>query len=133
LARSTSFEDKIRFLGFISDSDLTELTISSDVLVIPSVYEPFGIVALEGMAAGVPVVAANVGGLSEIIEHDRTGVLVYPRNSESIAWGVSRVLLDSGYSRWLVQNAKRRVQEEYSWEAIAQRTIGVYEEVYKKL
>jgi len=129
-ARSTGSQDKIRFLGFISDSELTELTISSDVLVVPSVYEPFGIVALEGMAAGVPVVAANVGGLAEIIEHDRTGVLVYPRNPESIAWGVSRVLLDSGYARWLVQNARRKVQEEYSWEAIAQRTIEVYEEVY---
>ena len=129
-ARSTGSQDKIRFLGFISDSELTELTISSDVLVVPSVYEPFGIVALEGMAAGVPVVAANVGGLSEIIEHDRTGVLVYPRNPESIAWGVNRVLLDPGYARWLVQNARRKVQEEYSWEAIAQRTIEVYEEVY---
>ncbi|RLI00988.1 hypothetical protein DRO38_05660, partial [Candidatus Bathyarchaeota archaeon] len=51
-ARSTGSQDKIRFLGFISDSELTELTISSDVLVVPSVYEPFGIVALEGMAAG---------------------------------------------------------------------------------
>ena len=130
VARSTGSQDKIRFLGFISDSELTELTISSDVLVVPSVYEPFGIVALEGMAAGVPVVAANVGGLAEIIEHDRTGVLVYPRNPESIAWGVNRVLLDPGYARWLVQNARRKVQEEYSWEAIAQRTIEVYEEVY---
>jgi len=132
LARSAGFGNKIRFLGFISDSDLTELTIGSDVLVVPSVYEPFGIVALEGMAAGIPVVAANVGGLSEIIEHDRTGVLVYPKNPESIAWGVNRVLSDPGYSRWLVQNAKRRVQEVYSWEAVAQRTIEVYEEVCKR-
>ena len=132
LARSVGFIDKIRFLGFISDSELTELTMSADVLVVPSVYEPFGIVALEGMAAGVPVVAANVGGLSEIIEHDRTGVLVYPKNFESIAWGVNRVLSDPGYSNWLVQNAKRKVQEAYSWEAVAQRTIEVYEEACKK-
>jgi len=132
LARTYGFGDKIRFLGFISDFDLKELTISSDVLVVPSVYEPFGIVALEGMAAGVPVVAANVGGLSEIIEHDRTGVLVYPKNPESIAWGIKRVLSDPGYSRWLVQNAKRKVREEYSWEAVARKTIEVYEKVYRK-
>ena len=132
LARSTGFEDKTRFLGFISDSELTELTMSADVLVVPSVYEPFGIVALEGMAAGVPVVAANVGGLSEIIEHDHTGVLVYPKNPESIAWGVNRVLSDPAYSRWLVQNAKRKVQEVYSWEAVAQRTVEVYEEVCRR-
>jgi len=132
LARSTGLGDKTRFLGFVSDSELTELTMSADVLVVPSVYEPFGIVALEGMAAGVPVVAANVGGLSEIIEHDRTGVLVYPKNPESIAWGVNRVLSDPGYSNWLVQNAKRKVQEVYSWEAVAQRTIEVYEGVCRR-
>ncbi len=132
LARSAGFGDKIRFLGFISDSDLTELTMSADVLVVPSVYEPFGIVALEGMAAGVPVVAANVGGLAEIIEHDRTGVLVYSKNFESIAWGVNRVLSDPGYSNWLVQNAKRKVREVYSWEAVAKKTIEVYEEVCER-
>ena len=132
LARSAGFGDKIRFLGFISDLELTELTMSADVLVVPSVYEPFGIVALEGMAAGIPVVAANVGGLSEIIEHDRTGVLVYPKNFESIAWGVNRVLSDSGYSNWLVQNARRKVQEAYSWKAVAKRTVEVYEKVCKR-
>ena len=51
---------------------------SADVLVVPSIYEPFGIVALEGMATGVPVVASQVGGLAEVIDHDKTGVFVYP-------------------------------------------------------
>jgi len=132
LAMSTGHGDKIRFVGFVPDSDLVELTMSADVLVIPSVYEPFGIVALEGMAAGVPVVAGNVGGLSEIIEHERTGVLVYPRNAESIAWGVNRVLSDPGYSNWLTQNAKRKAQEIYSWDAVAKRTAKVYEEACGK-
>jgi len=101
---------------------------SADALVIPSVYEPFGIVALEGMAAGVPVVAADVGGLAEIVERDRTGVTVYARNPESIAWGVKRVLSDSRYSERLIQNAKKKVEEVYSWEAVAKRTVEVYEE-----
>ena len=126
LARSTGFKEYIKFLGFIPDSELTKLIASADVLVVPSIYEPFGIVALEGMAAGVPVVATNVGGLAEIIEHDRTGVLVYPRNPESLAWGVDRVLSDREYSNWLVQNARRKVQEVYSWDAIAERTLKVY-------
>jgi len=127
LARSTGFREYIKFLGFIPDSELAKLMASADVLVIPSIYEPFGIVALEGMAAGVPVVATNVGGLAEIIEHDRTGVLVYPGNPESIAWGVNRVLSDREYSNWLVQNARRKVQEAYSWDVIAERTLRVYE------
>jgi len=132
LSASTRHGDKIRFVGFISDSDLFELTKSADALVVPSVYEPFGIVALEGMAAGVPVVAGNVGGLAEIIEHDRTGVLVYPRTAESIAWGVTRILSDPGYSQWLTQNAKRKIEETYSWDAVAKRTARVYEEACRR-
>ena len=132
MVRSAGFGEKIRFLGFISDLELTELTMSADALVIPSVYEPFGIVALEGMAAGVPVVAANVGGLAEIIEHERTGVLVYSKNPESIAWGVNRILSDQGYANWLVQNAKKKVREVYSWEAAAQKTVEVYEETCER-
>ncbi len=130
LSLALSIKHKISFLGFLSDSELIELILSSDVLVVPSIYEPFGIVALEGMAAGVPVVASNVGGLAEIIEHDRTGVLVYTGDANSIAWGVNRILSDSNYARWLVENAKRKVQEIYSWDAVASRTVEVYEKSY---
>ena len=102
---------------------------SADVLVVPSVYEPFGIVALEGMATGVPVVASQVGGLSEVIEHDRTGLFVYPRSSESIAWGIDRVLSDSDHAKWLTENAKDILNKDYSWEAVAMKTVEVYRKV----
>jgi len=131
LSRSTGCRQRIRFTGFIPDSELRELMMSSDVLVVPSVYEPFGIVALEGMAAGVPVVASQVGGLAEIIEHDRTGVFVYPRSPESIAWGVDYVLSNPDHSKWLARNAWENVRRVYSWEAAAKRTIKIYEEVVK--
>lgn len=127
LADSSEYKHRISFLGFLSDSELIELTLSSDVLVIPSIYEPFGIVALEGMAAGVPVVASNIGGLAEIVEHDRTGVLVYAGDSNSIAWEVNKILSDPNYAQWLVENAKRKIQEIYSWDAVARRTVEVYE------
>ncbi|RJS84247.1 glycosyltransferase family 1 protein [Candidatus Bathyarchaeota archaeon] len=127
LARSMGLRDRIRFLGFISDWELEDLMVTADVLVVPSIYEPFGIVALEGMAAGTPVVATNIGGLSEIIEHDRTGVLVYPEDPGSIAWGINKVLSDPKYADWLARNARRKVRKAYSWEAIAKRTVEVYE------
>lgn len=129
LAHTMGYSHKITFFGFLNDEDLIELMRSSDVLVIPSIYEPFGIVALEGMAAGVPVVASNVGGLAEIIEHDRTGFLAHKEDPDSIAWGVNKILSDPGYAHWLVQNAKKKVYEVYSWEAVARRTIMVYEKV----
>ncbi|MEM1883199.1 MAG: glycosyltransferase family 4 protein, partial [Candidatus Bathyarchaeia archaeon] len=126
LASSTKYSNKITFLGFLDDRDLTELTLCSDVLVVPSIYEPFGIVALEGMAAGVPVVASNVGGLAEIIEHDRTGFLAHKEDPDSIAFGINKILSDPEYAHKLAQNAKRKVYETYSWEAVARRTIEVY-------
>ena len=132
LAASTGCQHKITFLGFISDQDLIEIMLSSDVLVVPSIYEPFGIVALEGMAAGIPIVASNTGGLAEIIEHDRTGFLAYKENSDSIAWGVNRILSDPGYASWLVQNAKRKIREVYSWDAVARRTIETYERALRE-
>jgi len=70
-----------------------------------------------------------VGGLTEVIEHDRTGVLVYPRNPDSIAWGVNHVLSNPDHARWLVQNAREVVQKAYSWEAIAMKTADLYREV----
>jgi len=132
LAVSTGCQHKITFLGFLSDQDLIELTLSSDVLVVPSIYEPFGIVALEGMAAGVPVVASNTGGLAEIIEHDKTGFLAYKESPDSIAWGVNKILSDPGYASWLVQNAKRKIREVYSWNAVAKRTVETYEKALRE-
>ncbi len=128
-ARATAHRRKIRFTGFVPDREVIDLMTSADVLVVPSVYEPFGIVALEGMATGVPVVASQVGGLSEVIEHNRTGIFVYPRSPESITWGIDRVLSDPDHARWLTVNAKDKLHKAYSWEAVAMKTV----EVYRKL
>ena len=102
---------------------------SADVLVVPSIYEPFGIVALEGMATGVPVVASRVGGLVEIIDHDRTGVFVHPRSPESIAWGICKILSDFDHAKWITENAKEELCKSYSWEAVAMKTAEVYKKV----
>ena len=86
-ALSIRLPEKIFFTGFLSERELMEIIVCADMLVLPSIYEPFGIVALEGLAAGTPVVASNTDGLAEIIRHDELGVLVYPRNPKSIVWG----------------------------------------------
>jgi glycogen(starch) synthase len=128
-ARASGQGRKIQFTGFASDQEVINLMSSADVLVVPSVYEPFGIVALEGMATGVPVVASRVGGLSEVIEHDRTGLFVYPKDPESIAWGIDKVLSDPNHARWLTENAKDKLHKAYSWEAVAMKTVDVYRKV----
>jgi glycosyltransferase involved in cell wall biosynthesis len=123
---------RTNFTGFISDADLVALTKSADVMVVPSIYEPFGIVALEGMAAGVPVVVSQVGGLAEVVEHDKTGVHAYARSPDSIAWGVERVLGDQGYRDWIVKNAREAVMQRFSWTAVAEQTARVYKRVLEE-
>jgi glycosyltransferase involved in cell wall biosynthesis len=81
------------------------------------------------MASGVPVVASGVGGLAEIITHDQTGVLVYPNNPESLAWGINRVLTDPGYAQWLKENAREHVKTAYNWNTIAATTTTVYNQI----
>jgi glycosyltransferase involved in cell wall biosynthesis len=122
-------EHKVLFEGFLDEATLIELQKSADVSVVPSLFEPFGIVALEAMAAQSPVVASDTGGLSEIIEHDVTGVKVFPNNPDSLAWGITKVLLDENYAKYVRANAYKKVQEKFDWAKIAHQTKSIYEGV----
>jgi len=129
IVKSMRLESKVLFTGFLDEDSLLKLQCSADVSVVPSLFEPFGIVALEAMAAKSPVVVSDTGGLGEIVEHDVTGVKVYPNNVESLAWGVTKVLLDERYRDSLRESALKRVQERYDWDKIAQKTERIYEGV----
>jgi glycosyltransferase involved in cell wall biosynthesis len=104
----------------------------ADVCVVPSLYEPFGITALEAMAARTPLVASNTGGLSEIVEHDKTGTKVFAGNPNSVAWGVTRVLLDPNYANWIKSNAYNKVLEAFNWTNIADQTKKFYEKIVEE-
>ncbi len=120
---------KVLFTGFISDEDRNRLYKVASCAVFPSLYEPFGIVALEAMAARVPVVVSEVGGLQEVVTHAETGITVYPNSAESLAWGVNHTLAHPEWSAARVQNAYSRVVDEYNWPSIARRTAEVYDRV----
>jgi glycogen(starch) synthase len=129
IVRSMRLEHKVLFMGFVDDETLLRLQKCADVSVVPSLFEPFGIVALEAMAAKSPVVVSDTGGLSEIVDHDVTGFKAYPNNPDSLAWGIIKILLDEPYSNYIRENAYRKVQEKYDWEKIAQQTKRIYEGV----
>lgn len=129
IVRGMGLERKVLFTGFVDDETLLKLQKCADVSVVPSLFEPFGIVALEAMAAKSPVVVSDTGGLSEIVEHDATGVKVYPNNPDSLAWGITKILLDENYRNRIVENAYKKVQEKYDWDKIAQQTKRIYEGV----
>jgi glycosyltransferase involved in cell wall biosynthesis len=129
IVKSMGLEHKVLFTGFLDEESLMKLQCSADVSVVPSLFEPFGIVALEAMAAKSPVVVSDTGGLGEIVEHDVTGVKVYPNNVDSLAWGVTKVLTDEKYRNSLREDAYRRIHERYDWDKIAQQTERIYEGV----
>jgi len=129
IVKSMGLEHKVLFEGFVDEENLLKLQKCADVCVVPSLFEPFGIVALEAMAAKSPVVVSDTGGLSEIVNHDITGVKVYPNNADSLAWGITKVLTDGHYSRCLQDNAYKTILEKFDWAKIAQQTKQLYESV----
>ena len=118
--------DRVKLAGFVDEKKLVSLYNSSDVFVLPSHYEPFGMVALEAMASRIPVVVSDVGGLSEIVEDGITGVKVPASDPNALAEGILRVLEDRELSEQLKENAYRAVQERYRWDMIAEKTIEAY-------
>jgi glycosyltransferase involved in cell wall biosynthesis len=121
--------DKAIFTGFIPDEDRDRLFRVADVACFPSLYEPFGIVALEAMAARVPVVASSVGGLADVVENHETGLTIYPDSVDSLVWGVLHTLDHPEWAAARVANAYRTVKQRYNWDVIAASTIEVYERV----
>ena len=132
LVKGMGLAHKFMFTGFVDDETLKNLQKCADACVVPSLFEPFGIVALEAMAAKSPVVVSDTGGLSEIVEHDVNGVKVYPENPDSLAWGITKVLLDEKYANRLKNNAYKKVLEKYDWDKISRQTKDVYEAVLKE-
>lgn len=125
-----NLREHVIFTGFQSGRNLHQLYRIADVAAFPSLYEPFGIVALEAMAAGVPVVSSDAGGLKEVVLHDRTGTNAYSGNPESLAWAISRVLGNADHAKWMQKNAKERLYGDFDWANIADQTIDVYNRVW---
>jgi D-inositol-3-phosphate glycosyltransferase len=128
LARSLGVEDRVELRGAVPRPDVPALLRSADVVACCPWYEPFGLVAVEAMACGVPVVASAVGGLAESVLHEVTGVHVPPRQPESIAAALGRLLADEGERRAMGAAAHRRAQR-FGWDRVATQTLAVAREV----
>jgi glycosyltransferase involved in cell wall biosynthesis len=129
LAWNLGIWEQCYFTGFMSDEDLDKFQTVADCAVFPSLYEPFGIVALESFAAKVPVVVSNTGGLAEVVQHGQTGIVTQTNNPDSLAWGIVEVLKNPDASKIFVENAYQDLDLRFSWEKLAKETIAVYQQV----
>jgi glycosyltransferase involved in cell wall biosynthesis len=131
-AATLHVSDRVNFVGFISDEDRNHLFRTAACAVFPSLYEPFGIVALEAMALMCPVVVSDVGGFSEMVTHMETGITVYPDDTDSVAWGILTTLNHPDWARSYAVRARLSVEELFNWPRIAGITLNVYRRVLPK-
>ena len=119
--------NKVYFAGYMNGKDVERMYKAADISVFPSTYEPFGIVALEGMLAERPIVVSDAGGLGEIVEHGVTGMKSYCGNPNSIADSILELLFNPELCDNIVKKAKTKVKENYNWQKIAQDTHFTYQ------
>lgn len=131
-ANNLGLQNKAVFTGFIDDSLRNALLNIADICVFPSIYEPFGIVALEAMALSKPVVASNLGGFKEIINSGYDGLLFTPKDIYDLAQKILSLLNNETFAKTLGERAKEKVEKIYTWEKIAERTLKVYEKVFQE-
>ena len=126
LAREIGVAKQVRFVGRVAREAVPAYLHSADVVCCTPWYEPFGIVAVEAMACGIPVIATAVGGLNDTIVHNVTGMHVPVRDPEAIAAAVQRMLGDEDFRMQLGSAAASRAERLYSWARIARKTAEVY-------
>jgi alpha-maltose-1-phosphate synthase len=129
LCRAVAARSNVLWINEMVPVDVvTQLYSHAAVFACPSVYEPFGLINLEAMACQAPVVASAVGGILEVVEDGKTGLLVSPGQPEALAEALNRVLGNPELGRRMGQAGRRRVEAHFSWTSIAERTEQVYAE-----
>jgi glycosyltransferase involved in cell wall biosynthesis len=121
--------DRVHLIGQVARTDMPALLRSADVVACVPWYEPFGIVPLEAMACGVPVVASAVGGLTDTVVNGVTGVLTPPRDPRALGRVLRRVIADRSRRMAYGMAGQDRVDARYTWDEIAARTELVYQRV----
>lgn len=128
LARRVGVEDRITFTGKVDFETLVSLYSRATILVMSSLYEGFGLPAVEAMACETPVVATTAGALAEVVD-EKTGILVEPGDPDSLRDAITYLLDNRGLREEMGINGRKRAEELFSWPVAAKNTLGVYKEV----
>jgi len=121
-------KDKVRIIGYVSDELMLPYYQQSQLFVLPSLFEPFGMTTQEAMACGKPVVASKFGGIRNVINNGKNGLLVDPSNPKEFAKKIIKLLNDEKYRENIGTEAYKTIQKYYSWEAIANRFLKFYKD-----
>ncbi|MHA1596696.1 MAG: glycosyltransferase family 4 protein [Candidatus Asgardarchaeia archaeon] len=128
--REISNKVKVSYLGYIPNSKVIMYMKASDIVLVPSIYgEAFGVVIIEAMACGKPVIGTRVGGIPEIIEHMKSGLLVPPNDSKSIAKALTYLLENKEVSAEMGKFGRYLCVKRYDWSVIAREVLEVYKEL----
>ncbi len=128
LSEKLGLVEAVFCLGRVKETEIPSLLSGCTLFALPSRKEPFGVAVLEAMAAGRPVVATDVGGVKEIIQNGKNGLLVKPESPEALAQGIKIVLSNPEVAERMVISASKTVREKYSWPRIIERYLKNYQE-----
>jgi len=129
LVRKLGLTSRVAFAGKVSATALRQLYITSEAVVVPSLYEGFGLPAAESMACGTPVVASRAGALPEVVGEDGAGILVPARDSQALAQALLQLLQDDQRRKIMGRAGRQRVENFFTWGKVAARTVEVYQEL----
>jgi glycogen(starch) synthase len=132
LAVQCGVADTVQFPGFVPDEDLRAMLHRAAAAVIPSLYEPFGIVALEALAAGAPLIAARSGGLAEVLDGTGAARLFPPGDAGALAGSLRQLLNDPAGAMKQQATGHGLIAARYTWDAIAAATLPIYAQAYAR-
>ena len=119
-------ENSVKLVGFVPESELTHYYANCDLFVLHSLYEAFGIVLLEAMACGKPVVATKCGGIPEVVINEKTGLLSPPRKANELARACIKILQSPEMKQKMGQNGLNRVLKRFSWDSLVKKYLNAY-------
>ena len=126
IVKELGMEDFTTLPGRLDDEELAWHYAAADACVVPSHYEPFGLVAIEAMASGTPVIASDVGGLQFTVVSQETGILAPPKDVDAFASAIDSILGNQDLRDQFGANARKRVEEKFSWSGVASQLSELY-------
>lgn len=127
LTKRLKLQQKVRFLGYIPNEELYLHYQRSDIFVLPSLTESFGIVFAEAMACGLPVIGTTVGGIPEVVAHNENGLLVKPNDQLSLMRAINTLVKNKDLRKKMGQASRRRIITHFTWEKVSQDYLKLYQ------